>query len=104
SRPCSGSHCTHTSSHFCCSAPARLDRASAFIVESLSLHRFQQGVNHGTRMPSYRQGPNGGQQRLARQQQDEASFPSQSAIAPFLGRKRKPLDSPSRIHSRTAYH
>src|SRR5690606_8151054 len=38
-----------------------------------------------------------------RQQQDQAPLPAQPAIAPVLGRKRKPLGAPARFRQRASH-
>src|SRR5687768_14294136 len=53
-------------------------------------------LRHGTRLSSHGQAPDGGKQRLPRQQQDQASFPAQSAPPPLLDREREPLGAAAR--------
>src|SRR5512143_812252 len=61
------------------------------------------GASDGSSLSSYRQGPDGGQQRFAREQQDQAPLPAQSAAAPVLGRRRESLGQPA-PHQRWPAH
>lgn len=54
-------------------------------------------------MPGNRETPVDGKQRLPRQQQEQAAISAQSAIAPVLGGKRKPLGTPARQQEGAAH-
>src|SRR3954471_7078601 len=60
------------------------------------------GGLHGTRLRRDGQGPDGGEQRFPREQQDQAPVPAEPATSPFLGRDREPLGSPARLGRRIA--
>jgi hypothetical protein len=54
-------------------------------------------VCHGKNLPSNRKARDERQQRLARQQQDQAPLAAEPARAPLLGRQREPLDQAPRF-------
>src|SRR5436305_7767290 len=61
------------------------------------------GASHGSSLPSHRKGPDGGPQRLTREQQDQAPVPAEPAASPLLGRDRESLGEPAAHERRSAY-
>src|ERR1043166_961433 len=61
-------------------------------------------MQHGASLSGHRQEANGGQQRIAREQQNQAAIFAQPAISPLLGRERAPLDPHAGQPARIAHH
>src|SRR5690606_29118226 len=61
-----------------------------------------QGVRDVTRLPDYRQGPDGREQCFAREQQDQAPLPAEPALSSLLARERAPLGAPAGLERSAA--
>src|SRR4030095_2041201 len=61
-----------------------------------------EGTSDGPSLSSHRQGPDGGEQRIAREQPHEAALSAQPAAPPVLGREREPLGEPAPDQQRAA--